>query len=69
MSQSKPLSTLPVTKKPENLAVPRLSGVCAAASRGPACGDTAPAAGVEFSAYPDGNNGDNQANLTDKAVL
>ena len=42
---------------------------CARATRGPACGDTASAAGADFSALPDGNHGDNQTPTTDKAVL
>lgn len=41
----------------------------AAQPRGPACGDTACAAGGHFSTVPDGNNGDNLTHLTGKAVL
>ena len=40
-----------------------------AALRGPACGDTASAEGVQFSVIPHGNHGDNQITATDKAVL
>lgn len=41
----------------------------ARATRGPACGDTVPAAGAEFSDLPDGNHGDIQTPTTTKAVL
>lgn len=40
-----------------------------AALRGPACGDTASAAGALPSVHPHGNHGDNLTNLTGKGVL
>lgn len=41
----------------------------AAVPRGPACGDTAPAAGAVFSADPHGNHGDSKTQTTAGGVL
>ena len=41
----------------------------AAVPRGPAGGDTAPAAGVDFSADPHGNHGDSKTQTTAGGVL